>query len=74
LAIRSGLNDFIVYGAIALVALGAGEIHSIWGWRAVNVASAPVIIVIVASVAWLAARRSKQVSTADPGTRTPGVR
>lgn len=62
-----GLNDFIVYGAIALAALAAGEIHSIWGWKAVNAASIPAIVVIMASVIWLAVRHDRQVLRADPG-------
>lgn len=55
-----GLNDLIVYAAIAVAALGAGEIHSLWGWRAVNLATVPAIAVIVSAVVWLAARRGKE--------------
>ena len=57
-----GLNDFIVYAAIALAALAAGEIHSALGWRAVNAASIPALLMIMASVAWLAAGRTKDKS------------
>jgi predicted MFS family arabinose efflux permease len=49
-----GLNDFLLYAAIAVAALGAGEILASWGWSGVNLAAAPFVAVIAGAVAWRA--------------------
>jgi predicted MFS family arabinose efflux permease len=49
-----GLNDVALYAAIAIAALGAGEILAAWGWRAVNLAAIPFIAAIAGAVAWRA--------------------
>jgi MFS family permease len=51
-----GLNDLIVYAAIAAAALGTGAIDSMWGWRGINLAVVPALAIIAGAVAWLAAR------------------
>ncbi len=48
-----GLNDLLVYAAIALAGVSAGPIEDLWGWRAVNIAAVPAVAAIMASVVWL---------------------
>ena len=45
-----GLNDFILYVAIALAALAAGGIFTAWGWKAGDLAAVPVIVLISGAV------------------------
>ena len=59
-----GFNDFVVYSAIALAAFGAGEIESLWGWQAINLATVPAIALIGSAVAWLAVQRHKAARAA----------
>jgi MFS family permease len=55
-----GLNDLIVYAAIAAASLGAGEVYSNMGWRAINLATVPATAVIAGAVIWLALRGRKE--------------
>jgi predicted MFS family arabinose efflux permease len=55
-----GLNDLIVYAAIAAAGLGAGEIYGLLGWRAINLSTVPAILVVAGAVAWLALRREHE--------------
>jgi len=50
------LNDFLVFSAITLASLSAGAMQHALGWWWVNVAVIPLILVIVASLSWLALR------------------
>jgi predicted MFS family arabinose efflux permease len=54
-----GLNDLIVYAAIAVAGLAAGEVYSLLGWHAINLAAVPAVLVIAGAVAWLALRRGE---------------
>lgn len=66
-----GLNDFIVYTAITAAALGAGAIHSTWGWRGINLSTVPAIAAIAAALMWLAAtgREGGRPAGADASDR-----
>jgi MFS family permease len=55
-----GLNDFIVFGAVAIASLSAGGLFNLAGWTWLNVASLP--IVAIAAVAVVAAVRAKRAA------------
>lgn len=55
-----GFNDFVVFSAVAVAALGAGALQHLVGWRAVNLAVLPMLAVIVASTLWAAAHSRSQ--------------
>ncbi len=54
------MNDLIVYAAIAAASLGAGEVYSLVGWRAINLATVPATAVVAGAVIWLALRGRKE--------------
>ncbi len=53
-----GLNDFMVFTCVSLATLSAGALQYNFGWRMVNWGVLPVIVLTLASLAWLAWRRS----------------
>jgi MFS family permease len=53
-----GLNDFIVFGAVAIASLSSGGLFNLAGWTWLNLAALPVIVVAaLALVAAVAGRR-----------------
>jgi MFS family permease len=56
-----GVNDFFVFGTVAVVSLLAGGTYQTVGWNAVNLAAVPLLIVVLVSVTWLRFRRNVTV-------------
>lgn len=52
-----GVNDFFVFGTVAIVSLLAGGTYQTVGWAAVNLAAVPLLILVLAAVTWLRGRR-----------------
>jgi MFS family permease len=58
-----GMNDFAVFGLVALASLASGGLMNciggdpVTGWKAVNLATAPFLLVAGGALAWLATRR-----------------
>ncbi len=52
-----GLNDFIVFGSAAIGTLMAGMTNAEFGWTAINVGVAPLILVTLGATLWLKFRR-----------------
>jgi MFS family permease len=52
-----GLNDFLIFGTVALASLSSGALHDRYGWLAVNLGVLPLIAVTLAATTWLKARR-----------------
>lgn len=46
-------NDFIVFTTVALASLSAGYLQHSFGWQAVNWGVVPLLMLILASIAWL---------------------
>lgn len=42
-ATAQGLNDFMVFGTVAVTAVGSGALHYALGWDAINLVMAPFI-------------------------------
>ena len=68
-----GLNDFLVFGLVAVGSFGSGALLDAFGWYAVQYAMVPALLAAAAGVAWLgfAGKRSRQarLDTADSGKR-----
>ena len=52
-----GLNDFVVFGTQAVASLLAGPAITRLGWKALNGASVPLLLVMAGAVVWFAADR-----------------
>lgn len=53
-----GINDLFVFGTVAVCSLAAGVVYQTLGFFAVNMASAPLLVMVVIAVFWLRARRA----------------
>ena len=54
-----GLNDFLVFGMVALTALTSGVLHQWLGWLTLNIVVVPMIVAALISVIWLDRVRSR---------------
>ena len=52
-----GVNDFFVFGMVALCSLGAGATYQFVGWQAINLAVIPALVLVLAANLWLRVRR-----------------
>ena len=46
-------NDFLIFGSMALSSFSSGQLLSLFGWNAINEMIVPVILVVLAMLAWL---------------------
>ena len=47
-----GLNDFLVFGLVALASFSSGALLNAFGWTAVQMAVVPSVLVALAGIAW----------------------
>ncbi|MDH3638945.1 MAG: MFS transporter [Gammaproteobacteria bacterium] len=52
-----GVNDFIVFGVVAVSAMSAGWLHHRFGWTAINWTVIPPVVLILLAALWLRAHR-----------------
>lgn len=55
-------NDFMVFTTVTVSSLSAGMLQYNYGWQTVNAGVLPSILVILAAVTWLKARRARAVA------------
>jgi MFS family permease len=55
-----GMNDFILFTGLAFSALSSGTVYFFLGWQGVNLATVPLIAIILISALWLRSIRKKQ--------------
>jgi len=60
-----GINDLIVFTTMAVSSLASGAMVSTAGWEAMNRAVYPLLVLIAASMAWLAWSRRRQATPAS---------
>jgi MFS family permease len=53
-----GLNDFIVFAAQAAMSLLAGSAIAAVGWIGLNLVAVPLLVMMLAALAWRASRES----------------
>ncbi len=58
------LNDFIVFGTVALTSLSSGAVQNVLGWKTINMAVIPFLLIIIVANLWLRSRHASSV--ADP--------
>lgn len=58
-----GLNEFVVFGMVALASFASGAVQYGFGWLAVNLVVVPLTILALAATAWL--------KLSAPDTRSP---
>ncbi len=47
-----GLNDFLIFATVTAVSLSSGALLHLWGWRGVNWAAVPLIMLTLIIVTW----------------------
>lgn len=47
------LNDFIIFGCVALSSFSSGQVLASYGWDAINQGSFPIVIVLLVALSWL---------------------
>tara|TARA_Y100001934_G_C12315467_1_gene757191 strand:- start:273 stop:1469 length:1197 start_codon:yes stop_codon:yes gene_type:complete len=52
-----GLNDFLIFGTVALTAGMSGVLHEIVGWQMLNLLVLPFLLTALALIVWLNRRR-----------------
>ena len=57
-----GLNDFLVFGMVAVTALTSGVLHQWVGWVALNMLVFPVILATLIAIIWLGRTRSRAIT------------
>jgi len=55
------LNDFIVFSTVTLTSFSSGAVQNILGWKTINMAVIPFLILIILANLWLRGRPEKQV-------------
>ena len=48
-----GLNDMLIFTVVAATALSSGFIQDRFGWEALNIATAPLLVVTLIAIVWL---------------------
>ncbi len=62
-----GLNDFLVFGLVALASFSSGALLNAFGWTAVQLAIVPSVLVALAVIAWYRLARSARTSVRHAG-------
>ncbi len=61
-----GLNDFLVFGSVALASLSSGGLMHLFGWNAVNAGGLPFLAAATAATVWLLLRRRRSGEASRP--------
>jgi MFS family permease len=59
-----GLNDFLIFGSVAVSALASAALHDAFGWTAINYGVLPFLAIPLAATLWLMSRR-RQAAPAE---------
>lgn len=54
-----GLNDFVVFGTVAIASLTSGKLLDLFGWSSVNIAIYPTVAVALGLILWIMLRRRR---------------
>lgn len=55
-----GLNDFFVFGSVAIASLSSGGLLHLFGWKAVNIGALPFLLIAFVAIIWLLTRSTKK--------------
>ncbi|HLS51143.1 MAG TPA: MFS transporter, partial [Burkholderiaceae bacterium] len=56
------INDFMVFGTVAVASFGSGRLLTLSGWELINWLMMPIIAVVLAMLAWQAAHDRRTAS------------
>ncbi|NNL77441.1 MAG: MFS transporter [Desulfobacterales bacterium] len=59
------LNDFIVFGTVTLTSLSSGAVQNILGWKTINTAVIPFLVLIALANFWLHSKPGLQTDTLE---------
>jgi predicted MFS family arabinose efflux permease len=59
-----GVNDFLVLGLVTTASFGSGALLTLYGWRTVQLAMAPALLIAFAALAWLTISERKAIEHA----------
>jgi MFS family permease len=65
-----GLNDFLVFGLVAVASFGSGTLLTFWGWHAVQYAALPAVLIACATLLW-SARKAGRKKGGQKGGQSP---
>ena len=65
MAKAQGLNDFLVFGTVALTATSSGALHHALGWQVLNLSVVPFVVLAATATVWLRARGARVHDTLD---------
>lgn len=54
-----GLNDFLVFGTVAIASFSSGQLLNTSGWETINLLMFPLVTMVLALLGWLAWRKSR---------------
>jgi len=57
------LNDFVIFTTVAIASLTAGALQYNYGWEIVNLGVVPLLVIILASILWLAVRQKVETQS-----------
>ena len=57
-----GLNDFLVFGSVAIASLSSGGLLHVFGWNTVNLGAVPFLLVALAATLWLLLKRRREAA------------
>lgn len=60
-----GLNDFAVFGTVAIASLTSGKLLDWFGWASVNIAVFPTVVVALSLILWITLRRRAVIRAAE---------
>ncbi|HUG59956.1 MAG TPA: MFS transporter [Candidimonas sp.] len=63
-----GLNDFLVFGTVAIASFSSGQLLNTSGWATINMLMFPLVATVLALLGWLAWRKSQE-SAAAPASQ-----
>lgn len=63
-----GLNDFLVFGTVAIASFSSGQLLNTSGWATINMLMFPLVGTVLALLGWLAWRKSQE-SAAAPASQ-----
>lgn len=60
-----GLNDFAVFGTVAIASLTSGKLLDWFGWASVNIAVFPTVVVALSLILWITLKRRVVLRAAE---------
>lgn len=71
------MNDFVIFSMVALSSLTAGSVQYHVGWQMVNLGVIPLLLIVLASIFWLAVKQRKDTACSkllvQEGVREEGL-